>query len=573
MGGQNRIIVIMLGVLAALVLVIGGLSAVLLLGGGGDDGAAEPTAAAGITTDTGGASSDDRDDGGSGDGGDSGGSAAASGRLRLPGSDPVTLDPHIAGDSGSAEYIVEVFNGLVTISPDLNIELDLADSLEISPDGLQYTFTLRDDILFHNGRRVTAEDVRWSIERAASPELASPTALAYLGDIIGVREHFYGLAETIEGVEVIDDRTVRFTIDAPKPYFLAKLSYPTAFVVDQQQIESNPRGWTRRPVGTGPYRLQEWRIGERIVLRANPRYHFGEPSVREVLYELAGGSTLTRFENGELDVAFISVNDIDRARDPNSDIGPLYQEFSQFTISYLAFNTQVPPFGDVNVRRALGLSIDRNLIAEVTFKNMIAPATGILMPQLPGYTPEDKTFQFDPDEARRLLAESKYGSAENLPPIVITEVGGGAEARIDTQAFIEQWREELGIEVRIQQTDFATFLDDQDSGRLQMFNAGWIMDYPDPEDILDLKFHSGSELNDVGYSNAEVDAILDRARTEQDTAARLALYQEAERLIVEDAAWLPLYFSRVHVVVNADVEGWFEPPMVIPRLRYITVNR
>ncbi|MYI82254.1 MAG: peptide ABC transporter substrate-binding protein [Chloroflexi bacterium] len=573
MGGQNRIIVIMLGVLAALVLVIGGLSAVLLLGGGGDDDAAEPTAAAGITTDTGGASSDDGDDGGSGDGGDSGGSAAASGRLRLPGSDPVTLDPHIAGDSGSAEYIVEVFNGLVTISPDLNIELDLADSLEISPDGLQYTFTLRDDILFHNGRRVTAEDVRWSIERAASPELASPTALAYLGDIIGVREHFYGLAETIEGVEVIDDRTVRFTIDAPKPYFLAKLSYPTAFVVDQQQIESNPRGWTRRPVGTGPYRLQEWRIGERIVLRANPRYHFGEPSVREVLYELAGGSTLTRFENGELDVAFISVNDIDRARDPNSDIGPLYQEFNQFTISYLAFNTQVPPFDDVNVRRALGLSIDRNLIAEVTFKNMIAPATGILMPQLPGYTPEDKTFQFDPDEARRLLAESKYGSAENLPPIVITEVGGGAEARIDTQAFIEQWREELGIEVRIQQTDFATFLDDQDSGRLQMFNAGWIMDYPDPEDILDLKFHSGSELNDVGYSNAEVDAILDRARTEQDTAARLALYQEAERLIVEDAAWLPLYFSRVHVVVNADVEGWFEPPMVIPRLRYITVNR
>ncbi|MYB42265.1 MAG: peptide ABC transporter substrate-binding protein [Chloroflexi bacterium] len=573
MGGQNRIIVIMLGVLAALVLVIGGLSAVLLLGGGGDDDAAEPTAAAGITTDTGGASSDDGDDGGSGNGGDSGGSAAASGRLRLPGSDPVTLDPHIAGDSGSAEYIVEVFNGLVTISPDLEIVLDLAESVEISPDGLQYTFTLRDDILFHNGRRVTAEDVRWSIERAASPELASPTALAYLGDIIGVREHFYGLAETIEGVEVIDDRTVRFTIDAPKPYFLAKLSYPTAFVVDQQQIESNPRGWTRRPVGTGPYRLQEWRIGERIVLRANPRYHFGEPSVREVLYELAGGSTLTRFENGELDVAFISVNDIDRARDPNSDIGPLYQEFSQFTISYLAFNTQVPPFDDVNVRRALGLSIDRNLIAEVTFKNMIAPATGILMPQLPGYTPEDKTFQFDPDEARRLLAESKYGSAENLPPIVITEVGGGAEARIDTQAFIEQWREELGIEVRIQQTDFATFLDDQDSGRLQMFNAGWIMDYPDPEDILDLKFHSDSELNDVGYSNAEVDAILDRARTEQDTAARLALYQEAERLIVEDAAWLPLYFSRVHVVVNADVEGWFEPPMVIPRLRHITVNR
>ncbi len=571
MGGQNRIIVIMLGVLAGLVIIIGGLSAVLLLGGGDDGDGSGPTAAAGTTTETGGTRSGD-----GGDGGDAGGdeaSAPAAGRLRLPGSDPVTLDPHIAGDSGSAEYIVEVFSGLVTIDPDLSISLDLAESVEISEDGLQYTFTLRNDIVFHSGRRVTTDDVRWSIERAASPELASPTALAYLGDIVGVREHYYGLADTIEGIEVIDDRTIRFTIDEPKPYFLAKLTYPTAFVVEQQQVESNPRGWTRRPIGTGPYRLQEWRIGERIVLRANPRYHFGEPPVREVLYELAGGSTLTRFENGELDVAFISVNDIDRARDPSSDIGPLYQEFSQFTISYLAFNTQVPPFDDVNVRRALGLAINRSLIAEVTFKNMLAPATGILMPELPGYTPGDKTFQFDPDEARRLLAESKYGSAEDLPPIVITEVGGGAEARIDTQAFLEQWRNELGIEVRIQQTDFATFIEDQDSGRLQMFNAGWIMDYPDPEDILDLKFHSDSALNDVGYSNPAVDEILDRARTEQDSEVRLGLYQEAEELILNDAAWLPLYFSRSHVVINADVEGWFEPPMVIPRLRYITVNR
>ena len=372
---------------------------------------------------------------------------------------------------------------------------------------------------------------------------------------------------------MIDDRTIRFTIDEPKPFFLAKLTYPTAFVVDQQQIEGNPRGWTRRPNGTGPYRLQEWRVGERIVLRANARYHLGEPAVREVLYELAGGSTLTRFENGELDVAFISVSDIERARDPNSDLGPLYTPFPQFTISYLAFNTAVPPFDDVNVRRALGLAIDRSLIAEVTFNNMLQPATGILMPELPGYTPEDKTLQFDPDEARRLLAASKYGSAENLPPIVITEVGGGAEARIDTQAFIEQWRQELGIEVRIQQTDFATFLADQDSGRLQMFNAGWIMDYPDPEDILDLKFHSDSTLNDVGYSNLDVDALLSQARVEQDSGARLALYQEAERLIIEDAAWLPLYFSQSHVVVNADIEGWFEPPMVIPRLRFVIVDR
>ena len=558
MGGQSRIIVVLLGVLAALVLVVGGLSAVLLLGGEDGGAPASPASeAGGVTT--------------GGDGGSDGGSSA--GRLRLAGDDPVTLDPHIAGDAGSAEYIVEIFGGLVTITPELDLALDLAESFDVSDDGTVYTFTLRDDVFFHQGRRVTAADVRWSLERAASRELASPTAIAYLGDIVGVRERFFAGAETISGIDVIDERTIRFTIDAPKPYFLAKLSYPTAFVVDHQQIEANPRGWTRRPNGTGPYRLAEWRLGQRIVLQANARYHLGEPGLGEVLYELSGGSTLTRFENGELDVAFVSVNDIERARDPDSDIGPLYRAFPQFTISYLAFNTSVPPFDDVNVRRALGHSIDRSLVADVTFNNMLSPATGILMPQLPGYSPEDKTLPFDPAEARRLLAASRYGSAEALPEIVITEVGGGAEGRIDTQAFIQQWREELGIEVRIQQTDFATFLADQDAGRLQMFNAGWIMDYPDPEDILDLKFHSRSELNDVGYANAEVDALLEQARVEQDADARLGLYRRVERLIVEDAAWLPLYFSQSHVVVSEDVEGWFEPPMVTPRLRFVSVDR
>ena len=559
MGGQSRIIVVLLGVLAALVLVVGGLSAVLLLGGEDGGAPASPASeAGGVTT------------GGDGGGSDGGGSA---GRLRLAGDDPVTLDPHIAGDAGSAEYIVEIFGGLVTITPELDLALDLAESFDVSDDGTVYTFTLRDDVFFHQGRRVTAADVRWSLERAASRELASPTAIAYLGDIVGVRERFFAGAETISGIDVIDERTIRFTIDAPKPYFLAKLSYPTAFVVDRQQIEANPRGWTRRPNGTGPYRLAEWRLGQRIVLQANARYHLGEPGLGGVLYELSGGSTLTRFENGELDVAFVSVNDIERARDPDSDIGPLYRAFPQFTISYLAFNTSVPPFDDANVRRALGHSIDRSLVADVTFNNMLSPATGILMPQLPGYSPEDKTLPFDPAEARRLLAASRYGSAEALPEIVITEVGGGAEGRIDTQAFIQQWREELGIEVRIQQTDFATFLADQDAGRLQMFNAAWIMDYPDPEDILDLKFHSRSELNDVGYSNAEVDALLEQARVEQDADARLGLYRRVERLIVEDAAWLPLYFSQSHVVVSEDVDGWFEPPMVTPRLRFVSVDR
>jgi oligopeptide transport system substrate-binding protein len=552
---QNRLLAILLGVLASLVLVVGGLSAALLFTGGGDDD--DDGGNAGISTDVGTGSD----------------APAAEGRLRLASGDPVTLDPHLAGDALSAEYIVEIFSGLVTIGPppETEIQLDLAENLEVSPDGMEYTFTLRDDATFHSGRVVTAEDVRWSIERAASRELGSLTALAYLNDIVGVREYNAGLAETVEGLDVIDERTIKITIDAPKPYFLAKLTYPTAFVVDRQQVESNPRNWQRRPNGTGSYELIEWRLGERIVLRAFEGHHLGPQGLAEAVYLLSGGNALTRFENGELDVASVGLNDIDRARDPSSDLNPLYTAWPQFTVSYIAFNTNVPPFDDIHVRRAMAMAIDRERVAQVTFNNMLSPATGILMPQLPGYTSDVKTLPYDPEAARAELAQSQY--AEDMPRIVITEQGAGAEARIDTQAFLEQWRTELGLEVEIRQTDFATLLADQDAGRLQAFNAGWIMDYPDPESILDVKLHSGSSLNDVSYENPEYDSLIEQARVEEDPEERLRLYGEAERLAVEDAVWIPLYFSEMHVVVSEDVQGWFEPPMILPRLRHIQVTR
>ncbi len=318
-----------------------------------------------------------------------------------------------------------------------------------------------------------------------------------------------GSAEDVSGIEVIDERTVRFTIDAPKPYFLAKLTYPTAFVVDSDQVESNPRNWTRQPNGTGPYKLREWRLGERIILEANPNFYLGAPKLQQAVYELAGGSLLTRFENDEIDVAGISVNDIDRVRDTSNELNKLYMVTPEFSLAYIAFNTNVPPFDDVNVRRAFGLAIDRKRIAEVTFSGMLAPATGILQPQLPGYTPDDKTLQFNPEAAKAALAASKY--ANDMPDITLTEIGGGAEGSVDTQAFIEQWRNVLGVEVQIRQSDAATFFADVDAGRLQMFSTGWIMDYPDPEDILDLKFHSRSSLNDIEYENPALDRIL-RAR-------------------------------------------------------------
>ena len=542
---QKRVLAILLGVLAVVVLVVGGLSAVLLLSGGG-----------GGIAETQGAGS---------------GAAVSKRTLRLPGADPITLDPALVTDAASAEYVVEIFSGLMTINPKLDIVPDLAESYTVSDDGKVYTFKMRDNAVFHDGRRVEAADVKCSIERAAARETVSPTASVYLNDIVGAVDKMQGRAKDIKGIEVVDARTVRFTIDAAKPYFLAKLTYTTAFVVDCKQAAAAPRNWTRNPNGTGPYRLADWRVGERMVLEANTRFYTGAPKMQQVLYQFSGGSALTRFENNELDVAGISINDIDRVRDTNNPLNKLYSQATHFSTSYFAFNIQQPPFDDVNVRRALAQAIDRKKVVDITFNKMLATATGILPPELPGFTPADKTFAFDPTAAKASLAASKY--AGKVPPITLTEVGGGAEAGIDTQAYLENWKTVLGIEIQVKQTDSATFYADQQAGRLQMFNGGWIMDYPDPENVLDLKFHSKSGLNDVGYANRQVDSLLEKARTERDPVARIKMYQDVEKILVNEVAWLPLYYSVVHQVVNPAVKGWFEPRMVIPRLRFVSVER
>ena len=553
---QNRMLAILLGVLATLVLVVGGLSAVLLLSGKGGT--------SGTTT---------------GNNASSSGAGAATGRLRLPGTDPSTMDLHLASDSTSAEYIVEVFSGLVTIGPDLKLQLDLAKSVDVSPDGKTYTFVLRDNATFHDGRKVTTDDVKWSIERAASKQLSSPTAMSYLSDIVGMPEYFRGTAQSISGLEVVDAMTIRFKIDSPKPYFLAKLSYPTSFVVDRKQVEANPRNWTRKPNGTGPYVLAEWRLGERISLTANEKFYLGTPKLKEAVYLISGGSALTRFENNELDVAPLSINDIERARDPGQALSKLYTQTPQFSISYLAFDSTKPPFDDVAVRRAMGLAIDRKKISDVTFKGMLAPASGIMMPGLPGFTPDVKTLQFNPEAAKAELAKSKYyvgapvAGKTAMPTITLTEVGGGASAGTDTQAYLDSWKTILGINIEVKQLDFASFLADQNAGKLQMFGAGWIMDYPDPEDLIDLKFYSKSALNENHYSNPAVDRLLDEARTLSDANRRLDLYRQAEKLIIDDATWLPLYFSVAHQVVSPNVKGWTDPPMVLPRLRFVEVTR
>ncbi len=207
--------------------------------------------------------------------------------------------------------------------------------------------------MFHDGRPVTANDFKYSLDRTAKlGQTTSVVAEAFLGDIVGAKDVTRGRADSITGVKVIDDSTLQITIDAPKSYFLAKLTYPTAFVVDKAQVESNPRNWTRKPNGTGPYKMVEWRLNERIILAANDNYYAGAPAVKRVVYNLAGGSSLTQYENGEIDVSGISINDIERVQSSRDPLSKDYVTGPNLSVSYIGFNTKVAPFDDPKVRQA-----------------------------------------------------------------------------------------------------------------------------------------------------------------------------------------------------------------------------
>lgn len=504
--------------------------------------------------------------------------AAESGAtLNLPGDEPPTLDPALTQDATSATYIVEIFSGLVTLNPDLEVVPDIADGWELSDDGTTYAFHLRDDVKFHDGKPVTAHDFKYSIERACDPATGSIVADTYLGDIVGCQAKLRGRAAEVSGVVVMDDHTLRITVDSPKAYFLAKLTYPTAFVVDQENVEGSRQPWTDRPNGTGPFRLAEYELGLRIVLERNEEYYgTPKPALERVNFILALASAMTMYETGELDAVPVDLTDIERVLDPAN---PLNKELSitlpTLSIFYIGFNVQKPPFDDQKVRQAFNYAVDKDKLVEVVLKKMQLKAEGILPPGMAGYNENLRGYPYDPEKARQLIAESKYGDASDLPEITLNVSGGGGAAARQVSAIVEMYKQNLGVDVTIQQTDWATYLWDLRAHRYQMFGvtAGWIADYPDPQDFLDVLFHSGSRNNDMEYSNPEVDRLLEEARVEQDFEKRMELYQEAEQIILEDAPIVPLTHDADYWLTKPYVKGMIYPPVIIPKLKYVSISR
>jgi oligopeptide transport system substrate-binding protein len=493
-------------------------------------------------------------------------------------SDPPTMDPHLVTDGTSYGIVIEVFSGLVRLGPNTSnpFEPDLAESWSVLEGGTVYEFKLRKDLKFSNGDPVTAQDFKWSFERAAHPDTASTVAEEFLGDIVGIKDIVEGNAQSASGIEVVDELTLRLTIDAPKAYFIAKLTYPTAFVLNKANVESLGRSWTDEPVSTGPFILKEYRIGQRIRLARNDNFWDRAAYLDEVVFNLAGGVSMAMYENDEIDITSVGLADLERVQDPTEEINKdLVEVPPNFAVSYVGFNINEPPFDDASFRQALNHAVDKQLIADQVFSNLVKPAYGIIPPGFPGFSADIKGLEFDPELAKDLLAASAYADPSTRPRIELTVPGTGGSPGLTTEVVADMWRQNLGIEIEIQQVEWATYIQDLHRGRLQAWSGlSWQADYPDPQTFIDVLFRSNSAINYGGYANDKVDEYVVSAQTEQDASKRVKFYNDAEQIVVSEAAWLPLWWG---VDSKALIKPWIKDyafsSLTIPKFKDVWIDK
>jgi ABC-type transport system substrate-binding protein len=469
--------------------------------------------------------------------------------------------------------------------PELNLVPDIAESYEVSNNGLVYTFKIRPEARFQDGKSILAQDFKWSFERACHPATGSHTAATYLGDIIGCRDKLQGQTDEVKGVVVIDDLTLQLTIDEPKGFFLAKMAYPTAYVLDRENVEREGSTWFRQPNGSGPFKLKANEPGQFvIVLEKNDEYYRDpRPILKQVRYLInAPIDPMTGYEEGlgllgapegvTYGAVKVLSNNLSRFTDPNNPLSQELVSVNLLSVFYIGFNVNQPPFDDVKIRQAFNLALDKRSIVK-SIHHTIPVANGIIPSNMPGYrNPDLSDYEFDLEHALDLIAESSYGDASRLPPVTL-QVGTGPGNVQD--AIAASYQTNLNLNITVQEVPWLEFLANlnRTDTPYQMFYLGWVADYPDPQNFLEVLFHSKSTQNYGNYSNSKVDSLLNEALGIPDVQERLILYRQVEQLILHDAAWVPIYFEVENWLVKPYVKDFKIPPIKVPKFQYVYIEK
>jgi len=501
--------------------------------------------------------------------------------LFAAGSNIHTLDPHFAYDTLSTAACRLLYDGLLDYDYDGEMIPSLAAKLPVvSDDGRVFRFELRDGIKFHNGREITAEDISWSMHRLLSQRIGSP-GYPFYKSIVGAGAYHAGEVDHIEGLVVIDDKTLEFRLDEADQTFLNALAMPFAYPIPREHVEpleeaEGVDAVGRHPIGAGPFVFDRWERGVQVEFRRFDDYWApaARPDRMVFLENISGDVASARFRNGDLDIIY-RPSKVTRLFLRSADAWSDYRSESPSpSVFALGLNCELPPFDNVHVRRAVAFALDRSKMELLNPGEVIA-ASQVLPPMLAPYDPELPTRQeFDLERAKEEMRLGGYPNGWSEP--VSVWVRGEGDIRL-AQLF-QQELKAIGIEIELKQVTFATYLRETGKPRVaQAAFTGWHQDFPDPSNFMDILFHSRSihpqnSENRSFYRNPKLDDILDRARPETNRDKRLALYAEANAILAEDAPWAFLFYPVDMFAWQPYVKGFRPHPVWLNEYRHVWLD-
>ncbi|HQH40100.1 MAG TPA: ABC transporter substrate-binding protein [Bacteroidales bacterium] len=503
-----------------------------------------------------------------------------------------TLDPAYARYQALVWPVSQLYNGLLELSDSLAIVPSLARRWNVSKDGTAYTFQLRTDVFFHDdsaftagkGRKLTAYDVEYSLCRLTDPSVASPGSWTW-------NEVYQNKTGTNRGIKVLNDSTLVIYLKRPFPPFAGILATPYCYIVPREAVEKYGRDFRSHPVGTGPFRLKAWYEGEKLILVRNEKYFEKDASGRALPYLDAVAisfipdkqSEFLEFLKGNLDfISGVNAAFKDELITRSGRLNPKYagkivlETGPYLNTEYIGFltDTTLPQVKNSAVRyklvrQALNYGFDRVKMIRYLRNGMGTPALhGFVPVGLPSFTDTLKGYFYDPEKARELLKKAGFPEGKGLPPVTILTTGD----YVDLIEFIQHETAALGIQIRIEVANGPVFRESVSNARAASFRGSWVADYPDAENYLALFYSrnfSPAGPNYFHFRNAEFDRLYEQAAVTNDEAARFALYRKMDRIIIDEAPVIPLFYDRVVRFVHSGISGMDSNPMNVLVLKKV----
>ena len=498
--------------------------------------------------------------------------------------DVATLDPAIGYDWQNWSMIKSLFDGLMDYVPGTTeLRPGLADSYDVSDDGMTFTFHLRPGVTFHNGREMTAEDVKYSLDRVTNPVTQSPGA-GFFTSIMGYDAMADGSASELSGVEVVDPATVKITLSRPDATFLHVMALNFASIVPKEAVEEWGTDFGKHPVGTGAYKLANWTIGQQLVFAKNTEYwRAGVPYLDQITFEVGQEPivALLRLQKGEVDVPGDGIppakfeevmsNPAEKAR---------VVEGGQLQTGYITLNVKTPPFDNLKVREAVNMAINKQRITQMINGRAI-PANQPLPPTMPGYSKDYKGYAFDADAAKALLAEAGFADGFSTELYVMNT---DPNPRI-AQA-IQQDLKAIGVSADIKSLAQANVIEAGGAGKAPMIWSGgmaWIADFPDPSNfygpILGCAGAGEGGWNWSKFCDPEIDAEATKADSYTDPAnpERLAMWSDVYEKVMEQAPWVPVFNEQRYTMKSERMGGddslYVDPVSIPVNYDYVYVTK